>query len=431
MLALSLGTAFAQNCSSVVNDESGTFTPSDSATIERAANHLLDHGILPHVIIVASASSYGGNFASIEAKYEKQCPSWRAPNGSRAANLLSFVVVLNPHWKNVYVGGALTPAMGTPDADDNRFSQAANPYFRQGNYAGGISKAMEDFGAADVAFHDQRSHPVQSSTTVNNYAKPTDLAPVTSMFKTIFIVLVLLLIIGSVIYFYRKMIKERKEDRQEADAAQQAAQGAVMTATTLFRIADQTNPKYAEIAAEYSDLSGQISYDPNTDGLSPERYQVIAKAWNDLVERIRSLTGPRFGSAYTTADTAPAPRNGSSENGGSVHQQRSHRRDQRSEPVPSTPQPTVIHDTTVIDRGSGGGDLLTGLFIGEALSNNRDDRDDRSERPSYRDSEPSSNESEPESEPESSGSGSSWGGDSPSSDSSTDTDSSSGDGSGW
>jgi uncharacterized membrane protein YgcG len=422
-LALSLSPMFAQNCNSVINDETGTLTSSDTSAINSAASRLLDQGIMPHVIFAKGNAPT----AATEARYESACPNWTA-KGQRAANLLSFVVEPSARLKNVYFGGALTPAFGGVDAVNNRFSQAANPYFRQGHFGDGLAAAMKDFGAANAAFHDQAQHPVQHETVINNNEKATDLAPVASVFKWVFGLLFIAALIGLVVF----LIRRRNAAKEAAEASQQGAQAAMLKATTAFRNADSTLPGYVEVSSQYSELSGQVSYDPNTAGLSAAAYDEMAEAWNDLTRTIRAL---RPTPTYSS-DPAPesAPKAAAAAAGAHKHHRHDSYYDSAPQPVaapaPYTPPPTVVHETTVVDR-SGSNDLLTGVLIGNALSDREDRREareeredryareDRYERPSYSDPEPSRS---------SSGSDSSWGSSSGSSD---DSSSSSGSDSSW
>jgi hypothetical protein len=200
-------------------------------------------------------------------------------------------------------------------------------------------------------------------------------------------------------------------------------------ATNAFRAADSSNPGYADVAAQYSTLSGSVSYDPNSSGLSAAIYRTMADAWSDLYSDILALRGrvPDYSSssvpkstfaAAAGAATCPAP----------VAPPLSYRG-----PEPTVTQPTVIHETTYVDRSSGGNDLLTGMLVGEAISNNREDREFRREdyeRPREEEERPSSgsdslwssSSSDDDSSSSSSGSDSSWG-DSSSSDSGSGSDS--------
>jgi uncharacterized membrane protein YgcG len=411
-LALSLSTAFAQNCSSLINDQTKTLTPADVSSIQTAAGKLVDQGIMPHVVFANGSATQ-----AVETNLLKACPNWKA------ANMLTFIVLPSARLKNVYFGGALTPAFGDQSSVDLRFSKAANPYFKQGQFGEGIAASLRDFGAANVAYHDQAQHPVVSTTQVTEQA--TDLKPVASVFKILFGLIFLAALIGLVVFILRK----RAAAKEAADAAQQGASAAMQKATTLYRNADSSLPGYADISSEYSDLSGQVSYDPSRAGLSASAYDTIAEAWNDLAASIRALAStsssipPRAYSAAAGAGTrvgsiygdAPAPSSSSYPTPGYV--------------APA-PQPTVIHETTYVDRGSGNDGLLTGMLIGDALSNDREDRrearEDREDRESRREEPSYSSPSYSEPARESSGSDSSWSGSSSSSDDDSSSSSSSG-----
>lgn len=430
-LALSLSTAFAQNCTSLVNDQTKTLTPADASTIQTAAGKLIDQGIMPHVVFANGATTL-----AVESKLLSACPNWKS------ANMLTFIVLPAARLKNVYFGGALSPAFGDQSSVDLRFSKAANPYFKQGQFGEGIAASMRDFSAANVAYHDQAQHPVVATTQVTEQA--TNLQPVAHTFTILFVLIFLAALVGLVVF----LIKRRAAAKEAADAAQQGAAAAMQKATTLYRNADSTLPGYSEIASEYSDLSGQLSYDPNTAGRTASEYDTIAQEWNNLASSIRALRAPKSTTTNEQAaptrsydEESPAPRAAAAAAGAPSPSFTSSSSYPAREYAPPAPQPTVIHETTYVDRSSGGNDLLTGMLIGDALNNDREDRRearedredryDRNERPSYSDPAPSSgsdsswsapsssSDDDSSSSSSSSGSDSSWSSDSSSSDSSS------------
>ena len=408
---LSLGTAsFAQNCTGVISDEAGVINSTDAAVVNSQAAKLVDQGIMAHVVTVDLAK-YGVRLADVESAYERKCPNWLGANGHRVGNLLVLIVAPKARLKNAFFGSALTPAFGSEDTVNNLFSKAANPYFRNGQFAAGIAAALSDFGAKNVAYHDQASHPSQPTTIINQ--APTDTKSTSHAVEWVFGLLFLTGLILLLIWWFVR----RSAIKDDLDAAQQGAQAACQKATNLYRNCDATNPGYADVSAQYTTLSNSVSYDPNTSGLSATAYRTMATAWNDLANDIRGLrtlsakVDETTQAGVTETFKASAAAAGASVSGGHHHHY-------------ETPaQPTVVHETTVIHDNSGG-DMLTGVLVGEALANNNDRdrgyRDDPS--PSYSDPEPSREES---------GSDSSWASSSDDSSSSLSSDDSSGSDSSW
>lgn len=149
----------AVNCNSIVAlDEAHVF--SDAATIGKSASGLIDQGADVHVVSTNMAGVTA--LSQVESGLEKSCPAWLA-NGHRKPNL--FVVMVSPaqHKKNVFFGGAYTPALESEDQVNTIYSQSANPFFKQGDFAGGTEAALRDFSSKVAAFHDQQKHPVQQT----------------------------------------------------------------------------------------------------------------------------------------------------------------------------------------------------------------------------------------------------------------------------
>src|ERR1700739_2249914 len=213
---LSLGTAFAQNCNGVITDEANALTPTDASIVNSQASRLVDQGIMPHVIIVQNLAKYGSRLVDVENAYESKCQNWMDGRGHRVGNLLVLIVAPGQRLKNAFFGTALAPAFGSQGEVDSLFSNAANPYFKHGQYGGGIGAALKDFGAKNVAFHDQAKHP--ATTTIVNQA--SDGTAASHAWEWIFGLLFLAGLIGLLVWWLRK----RGEDHAETLGAQQAAQ---------------------------------------------------------------------------------------------------------------------------------------------------------------------------------------------------------------
>ncbi len=172
------------------------------------------------------------------------------------------------------------------------------------------------------------------------------------------------------------------------------------------QLSDSSQPGYTEVSSQYLDLSQSVSYDPNTMGLSAAIYTQMANVWDSLSNDIKALRNSNNTysdpSAYDDPTPPSYPRRAYAATASTPsHASRVSRHTEHvAQPAPRpVATRTVIHHETVIDRSSSNNDLVTGVILGEALSN-RNDRNDRYDRPSY---------SEPERDRESSGSDSSWG----------------------
>jgi uncharacterized membrane protein YgcG len=290
LFALCATGLYAQ-CNSVVIDQAGVLK--DPTSIERAANALINQGADVHVVTVSNVGQYGGHLQNVEDFYERQCSNWKAPDGVRKGNLFVFMVAPSERMKNVFFGSSYTDVFPKKDNVDSLYSKYANPLWSHKQWDDGFVAALNGFGSAVAAFHDEQKHPAQ--TTVTQQA--TDLAPVASVFKWLLFILVCGSLIGLIIWLFRK----RKQTAEATVVAQRMATQAQGRAADLFLKADKTNPGYGGIAERYTQLSNSVSFDPSQTGQSADTYNAIAAQWNSLANDILDLTRPTRPAASAAA----------------------------------------------------------------------------------------------------------------------------------
>ncbi len=381
------------NCGALVAlDEAGVF--GDARPVDRGAQTLIDQGADVHVVSVKTVPTNG--LASVQAKLEAACPSWLA-SGHRKPNLFVVMVAPAARKKNAFFGAAYSPVFNTEDKVNTIYSQAANPFFRQNDFALGMSAALKDLGGAVVAFHDQQKHPVV--TTVTEQA--TDLHGLWVVMGWVVGLLALGGTVWALVAFWAGRSRRRYElklarvnaimARDRATKAYQAIEGATMTT-------DRRNA----IIARFAELSNSVSNDPTMDGLNKLDYDRITKVWRDLKDDIAGVTtrSPR------ASDPAPS---------GNVHPSRmpSHK---EYEPYGPYKTPPSVPSTVVVQQSSNN-DFLTSMLVEDAIHTNH-------ESPSRSRSEDSGSDSSYSSSSSSYDSGSSSGSDSSysSSDSSSSSD---------
>lgn len=379
----------AVNCNSIVAlDQANVF--SDSSAIGKAASGLIDQGADVHVVSVGDHDA-GAGLANVESFLERFCPSWVA-SGHRKPNLFVLMVAPTLHKKNVFFGGAYTPAMPSEDSVNVVYSQAANPFFKQGDFSGGMAASLKDFSAKVAAYHDQQKHPIQQTTTVNNQA--TDMGGFWTFLGWALGLLAAGLGIWGIVY----LIGSRRKQVDSVSMAQDEATKARSRATRLY---NSYSPVSAEFSARFLDLSNSVSNDPTSEGLTALKYQSIRDVWNDFSTDILNSQ-----SAFTDKpnDTPDPPRVRRHTDYPTAT--RTSRGGYVTPPPVAAPVSTTV-DRTVVVHNDNSGDLLTGVLLGEALSSPTR-RDYDYDRPSYSPPSSGGGGGEQEDTEPSSGSDSSW-----------------------
>jgi uncharacterized membrane protein YgcG len=374
--ALALTTAFLMptgihaqtvNCNSIVSLDQANVFPNTSA-IDRAASGLIDQGADVHVVSASMAEM--SSLKSVQSKLESSCPSWTIA-GHRKPNLFVLIVAPAQKKKNAFFGAAYTPVMPTEDSVNVIYSQAANPYFKQGDFSGGVAAALKDFGAKVVAYHDQQKHPVETHVT----EQATDLSGLWTVLGWI----VGLGAFAGLVVFLFVLMSRRSKAKEELSIARANARLAKSRATHSYQSISPDSPRYSRLSERFLELSNSIKYDPDTDGQTLDDYASMQASWQALYDDCNPfLVGSRASTPghskwrkvksqvptsapYATAPSAPS-------SAGNTYQ--------------AAPSTVVVHDNS-------GSDLLTGMLVGEALSQPRERDVYVHDAPSYIAPEPS------------------------------------------
>lgn len=353
----------AVNCNSIITADEASVLLSDTHALNQAASTLIDQGIDPHVITIASMANYGNSLKGAMAIYAGSCPTWMGAGTTFKPNLLVLIVAPKDRKKNAFFGSALSPAFGSKGDVDYVYSQAANPYFKSGDFAGGFAAAFRDFGAKNVAYHDQQKHPQVKQTVVNNQA--TDLHGLWVILGWIVVISVITL----AVFFLFHLFLRRKQESDAVEAAQGDAIDARTEATNAYNSIPSPSAAQTKL---FADLSGSIKNDPTVDGLSEAEYRRIQHAWENSYI-------PEAGSEYPPTKSAdPLPRH----------------INQRVEDAPVNPNPTYysqapVTQTTIIHERDSDDGFATGVLVGDMISErNERRRESDYEPPIYREREP-------------------------------------------
>lgn len=355
------GIAYGQDCNALVNDEAGVIK--EPARISIAAAGLINQGADVKIITVANLARYGNRLSDVEKFYERYCPEWQAGNGSRKANLFAVIVAPNQRKKNVFFGGAYAGALPNEDIVNTIFSQAANSYFRNGEFGDGIAAALNDFNNKVLAFHDQAKHP----TVVTQAA--TDLKPIAGSFNFLFILLGIGALLGLILYLRART----KKNNEEAKATQQEAIQAQQEASRLFLAANTESANYERVATKYTNLSNSASCDPNQEGLTVALYTAIKSYWTGMaydikmMDRIEEIPTPSEG--YSPYSSHPQ--------GHTKYKTAASNPESGQYPTPTPTYTTPAPQTTVINNGNSG--FVEGMMVDELLHEHHHSRRDDEE----------------------------------------------------
>lgn len=392
VFALPMMRARAQDCSALITlDEAGVF--GDARAVDRGAQTLIDQGADVHVVSVRNVPVNG--LVGTQKWLEDRCPSWMA-DGHRKPNLFVVMVAPSAHKKNAFFGAAYSPVFSTEDKVNTIYSQAANAFFKQADFAMGTSVALKDFGGAVVAYHDQQKHLVVSTVT----EQATDLHGLWVVMGWV----VGLLALGGVVWALVVFWAGRGRRHDELKLAQVNATMARDRATKAYQAmgAGMDTERRAAISARFAELSNSVSNDPTVNDLSKLDYERITAVWRNLKDDIAGVTTrqPRAsdpGAGHGSGVISYKPNN--------VRTKPEWRGSYPRTPTPP-PQPTVVV------QPSSTNDFLTGMLAEDAIHSSHSHRDDY-EPPSRSRSEDSGSDSSYSSSSgydsgSSSGSDSSW-----------------------
>lgn len=183
----------------LVLDDAGIFG-NRIGEVETAANKIVSQGgdVRVRTILTYGAS---GNLDQYEAQLEQQSPSWLGQDGDRKNNLIVLIISLQEGQTGLYYGAYWDDVLG--DEWLHIQTDIMNPFFRNGDYAGGAIKGLEEI---------QRLIAGNEQSESRWWIIP------------IIIVVVIGSIIGLFLFMsYRKKRVKRLAARQKAMLAKQAA----------------------------------------------------------------------------------------------------------------------------------------------------------------------------------------------------------------
>jgi uncharacterized membrane protein YgcG len=346
----------AQNCDApVFANPASLLTAVQTDSIFKAESQLTNKGADPRVIVDDTVGITPEEYVD---KMRRLCPSWQSANGGVKNNLIVFTLFPTRRKMGLFVGNEFGKAINTSAIR----SQFMGPAFKDKDWARGMISGINQTAVQIEAFQTSALHP--ATTVVQKQA--TD-------FRGLWMWLDILAFLFAIVMGWFIWDYYRKRHIAVRDAQQRAVQARVDAAT---RVNTCPNSDGAEL---FSRLSSSETWNPDTNGLSVEQYDAIVQKYNAV-----QCDPPKPAQDY--------PRQIKT-----THHDYARRMDPRPPAPPAPPMPpqqvaspVSSTNTTIIDRGGGGSDLLTGVIIGEGLA----DRPRYDDRPVYRDREP-----DPEPEP--------------------------------
>jgi uncharacterized membrane protein YgcG len=171
--------------------------------VEQAVDELVTYGA---DVRVRTVMSYGdaGNLDRYELQIEENSPSWTSPEGSRKNNLVGIIIAFAERETGLYYGSYWEDVLG--DSWLAIQSEIMNPYFREGEYATGTIKGLQE---------------IQRLIEENGQVQPPPQASATGWWIGLIVVAV---VAGVIIWLlWRRSRKQVKAARQKALLAKQGA----------------------------------------------------------------------------------------------------------------------------------------------------------------------------------------------------------------
>lgn len=152
LLGASVPTSQAQSsCEQPVLDEAGVFGD-QIAQVQRAADELSRGGALVRVRTVESYAP-ASSLDDYARQLEQRCATWRTVDGKRQPDLVVLLLALKERRTGIYYGAQWKTAL------DSRWTsiqtEAINPRFRTGDFAGGFVAGLQALGQARTATANQ------------------------------------------------------------------------------------------------------------------------------------------------------------------------------------------------------------------------------------------------------------------------------------
>jgi len=269
----------AIDCNSMVSDDANVFT-GKTTDVTLAGQALVDQGADLRVISTSSQ-----NLDVSEHNMELGCPSWQGPNGTRKSTLIVLMVAPKERKMGMFYGAAWHHAL---DGSWNRIKQDyMAPYFKTGDFAGGMIASEKQLTARLLASKDEATHP---ATVVNEAAKPTDLSG-------LWRVMGWLLALGFGVFVIVVVVIELRARQRKKDAvtkAQADATAARNTATNLItqkkQVVMTVNDQriFEDINQQFVDFAGSYRGDPSQE-LTLAQYESMRDVYNSIAAQLRAL----------------------------------------------------------------------------------------------------------------------------------------------
>lgn len=405
LLVLFVGNVFAVNfCSDMLIDEVSVINSGQAEQVTKTADKLTRQGVEVKIRVFGDLKGYQ-SLDALKASAQQKCGSWQSKNSGMKNNLLVIMVAPKQSKTGFYYGDALASKL---DSKQLAIQSEMNSKFRDGNIAGGIVNGLTNVSdLMDVKMSQQGA-----SVTINHAA---DMSVFGSIFGWLAAIGVLAVLAWVGFLFWRD-----KENRRNAQRKAKTEQSRCTTAINGFetpyalllaRIKKATcsDAKKARLQDALSAAQGQYNQaatelsavnrannNPDTPNLSVREYEEIAARFTKIAERLTSvmrklneieaeLSRPE---ADTRVEVVPSryvkPAAPQSEhkvaeghvppvqptskpeavNSTSVQQQ--------SSATATSAQPVVHeHHTTTIVTHDCGSDFVTGMVLGEMLSEDR------------------------------------------------------------
>lgn len=310
-LLLYAAPARAQNCETMVVDETGRLGAGGIATVEAAGNRLVNAGADVRVRVIPSAAAFG-NLDQYLAGMQSQCASWRAADGGRKNNLLVVLVSMDRQ-SGVFFGEQWRSALDGRTAGIR--TNSMNPRFRDGDFAGGISAGLDAAGRliAAAAAPPSPVQPAPAPVIVNvpePAGPPADYSGLWSVMGWGLGLLAFGLLAWGVWFLIRANGK-RKAAQQQAQAKRSACSAAILevdepiqllearagsltskvSAEDLGELTNLLNSAKAaarQATGRYGELQQSSANNPDVGGLSVEQYEAIAGEFENVLGLLRT-----------------------------------------------------------------------------------------------------------------------------------------------
>ncbi len=215
--------ATAAECDSAIYDEAGSVA--DSAALLESVGAATRAGGL--VRVRAYGSVPAGDLDAYIAGLQADCPSWRAPDGSRRSNLLVLAVSTGDRTTGLYYGSAYDGALGGQWSRIQ--ADLMNPRFRDGDFSTGLAEGLSE--ATRLIQEWQHPRAAQAATAASDASSSPTLVLV-----LVWLAALAALAVGGVLAF--RHLGRRRREQASLAVARTRAQAAYEEASAAFVTVD-------------------------------------------------------------------------------------------------------------------------------------------------------------------------------------------------